>query len=193
MAVSILVALGLLSPFVTILGFVLYYSDQAISNLRRVLEANRAKRDKVIFELHKEGKKALDHVAASIRAEVLEKNNGAAELAPERIMYFRDKTEEAYFLLDDAKDIKESLKVSSIALTRIRRSGVILLLSLAIAVFTVELVSGQNREALSGFWVLIFMVEIPIYGIRIFKNYKTYKLVTDLLSEHGVGVHDESK
>lgn len=193
MSVTIFVAVGLLSPFATVLGFLLYYSNQAITNLRSVLEANRAKRDGVILELHKDAKTALDHVAASIRAEVLQNNNGASALTSERIVYFRDRTERAYFLLDDAKDIRDSLKVSSMALAKIRRYGIILLLSMAIATFTLALVPRQYLEGLGSLWALVFMVEIPIYGTRIFKNYKTYKIVGDLLSNHGVGVHDESK
>ena len=91
-----------------------------MTNRRAVLEDNRNKRDGAIFELHKDSKKTLDHIAARIRTEVIENPLGTSELKSEEIVYFRDKPKEAYYTLDDAKDIRDSLAVSSRALAKIR-------------------------------------------------------------------------
>lgn len=91
-----------------------------MANRRAVLEDNRNKRDGVIFELHKDSKKTLDHIAARIRTEIIENTSGTSELKSEEIVYFRDKLKEAYYTFDDAKVTRDSLAVSSGALAKIR-------------------------------------------------------------------------
>ena len=193
MSLYLIVGIDLASAFFTIIYSVLHYSNQAMANLRNVLEANRSKRDGVILGLHSEAKKKLDHVAASIRENILESGVGASKLRSEEITHYIDVIEEAYYLLEDARDIRDSFKVSSRALAKIRFNALLLLIVFLVASLTLLSASGQLLESLIGLWVIVLLIALPVSGSKIFNSYRTYKGISDLLSDHEVGIHDESR
>lgn len=176
---------------VTITLSFLLYTNQVMDNLRKVLDSNKPKRDKATLGLLTEAKKTLDHIAASIREEVMEDPSWVSELKASRLNYYKERCLHAFYSIDDAKDIRESLRITLRSLAKVRGYMTFLLGSITIATLTLSISGPQYFEGLAGLWSLIFFFEIPLLGYWSFDYYKDYKLVRDLLSEHRVGVHDE--
>ena len=111
-----LLAIVAFLPFVTLIFTYLFYTDQTKKSIKETLGANEEKRYKVILELHKNAQALLQEIVKSINSEVLDKSDGHKEIKSDRIRDFRDKSLEVFYLLDDAKDIKESYRLTSKAL-----------------------------------------------------------------------------
>lgn len=188
-----LLAIVAFLPFVTLIFTYLHYTDQAKKSIKETLGANEEKRYKVILELHKNAKALLQEIVKSINSEVLDKSDGHKEIKSDRIRDFRDKSLEVFYLLDDAKDIKESYRLTSKALSDARNYGLILIIAVAIAVYSIVLTSGSLMLDLIAYWVFILTFLIPFIGIKLGKSLKIYKVIGHLLSKHEVGIHDEYK
>ena len=188
-----LLAIVAFLPFVTLIFTYLFYTDQTKKSIKETLGANEEKRYKVILELHKNAQALLQEIVKSINSEVLDKSDGHKEIKSNRIRDFRDKSLEVFYLLDDAKDIKESYRLTSKALSDARNYGLILIIAVAIAVYSIVLTSGSLMLDLIAYWVFILTFLIPFIGIKLGKSLKIYKVIGHLLSKHEVGIHDEYK
>ena len=188
-----LLAIVAFLPFVTLIFTYLFYTDQTKKSIKETLGANEEKRYKVILELHKNAKALLQEIVKSINSEVLDKSDGHKEIKSDRIRDFRDKSLEVFYLLDDAKDIKESYRLTSKALSNARNYGLILFIAVAIAVYSIVLTSGSLMLDLIAYWIFILTFLIPFIGIKLGKSLKIYKVIGHLLSKHEVGIHDEYK
>lgn len=188
-----LLAIVAFLPFVTLIFTYLFYTDQTKKSIKETLGANEEKRYKVILELHKNAQALLQEIVKSINSEVLDKSDGHKEIKSNRIRDFRDKSLEVFYLLDDAKDIKESYRLTSKALSNARNYGLILFIAVAIAVYSIVLTSGSLMLDLIAYWIFILTFLIPFIGIKLGKSLKIYKVIGHLLSKHEVGIHDEYK
>ena len=148
-----LLAIVAFLPFVTLIFTYLFYTDQTKKSIKETLGANEEKRYKVILELHKNAQALLQEIVKSINSEVLDKSDGHKEIKSNRIRDFRDKSLEVFYLLDDAKDIKESYRLTSKALSNARNYGLILFIAVAIAVYSIVLTSGSLMLDLIAYWI----------------------------------------
>lgn len=193
MPLSFAITATAISPFVAILTFFIYYTHQISSDIRTILNSNKGKRNGVILTLLVDAKRLLDHVAASIRTEVIDNENKASDLTLEKIRYYRKKCDEAYILIDDSSDIRNAMRILLDNMGGIRFNVIVMLMSAVAASITLSATwNTPDFEAVVGFWIFIFMVEMPLNIYRALSYYKEYRLTRNLLSNHKVGINDEA-
>lgn len=187
-----IIAFVSLLPFITLIFSYLYYTDQAMNNIKKSLENNIEKRNNVVLELHRSSYDNLREAMNLINTEVLI-SGGHKVIKPKRIRDIRDKVLEVFYLLDDANDIKESYHLASKALSNARIYGLILIIVIAFTIFSIGFTSGILMDEVIAVWFVILSFMLPYTGIKLGKSLKIYKVIGHLLSKHEVGIHDESK
>ena len=185
--------IGVATSFIVIIFSFLQITNQTLKDIREKLDDNKNKRNSKVIQMLEEAKTNIDEVSKSIENEVKNYKNKQSTLEPENIEKYRDTVRDVFMILDDARDIKKSHNLLSFSIRRIRRDLLFLFVLTGIAVISTGLTAGILFQEVLALWFFIFSFTLPYMGSKIFKNYKRYKLVGDLLGKNRVGWNDESE
>ena len=177
--------------FVPVISFVLLYSQQTIFNIRKVLTDNRAKRNAVIFKLLEDAKRKLDHIAASVREEVLVEPQWTDKVKEDRFDYYIEGADAAYVLMLDAKNVLAATRRLLGAIKKVRFYLVYLLILFLLASGSLSSTTGYDLQVLVGFWTIVLLIFVPLCAYYIYDGYNSYKEVKNTLDEKKVGLDDD--